>query len=337
MTPSEKTPGSPEARTFSLRRRSLALPTIISFVVAIIFIAFLLTRFDIDLSATWDFVKDSQPGLFVVAFILYYLTFPVRGYRWRLLLRNVGTFREPGSEQPSLVSTSGMVLMSWFANSIAWFRLGDAYRAFLLADRSKASFSRTIGTVAAERFLDIGVVFALLLLAGVGLLRDETTNQTARTVILAASVLAAVGAMALLAMRIFGLRLARFLPARLQPFYSRFQEGTLGSFRQLPLLVLLSVAVWLLEAGRLYFVVEALGFEVSLSLILFAALAHSLLTTIPQIKNFQLEIQAGHIVGARPPAAVVLRGHVPNQPSSRARILPLTSVGSMCNDITHSP
>ncbi len=74
----------------------------------------------------------------------------------------------------------------------------------------------------------------------------------------------------------------------------------------------------------------------------YLALAESLgcelwTTRLDKIKNFQLEIQAGGIEDDRPPAAVVLRGHVPNQPSSRARILPLTSVGSMCNDITHSP
>ena len=76
--------------------------------------------------------------------------------------------------------------------------------------------------------MDIGLVFALLLLASIGLLREETSG-TAKSVILGASALAAVGAGVLLAMRIFGLRIARFLPARLRHGYGRFQEGTLGA------------------------------------------------------------------------------------------------------------
>jgi uncharacterized protein (TIRG00374 family) len=82
-------------------------------------------------------------------------------------------------------------------------------------------------------------------------------------------------------MWLFGLRAARFLPRRLQRAFSRFRAGTLGSFRQLPWLVAISATIWLLEAARLFFVLEALDLEVSLALILFAALAHSLLTTIP--------------------------------------------------------
>ena len=276
----QSTEPPPQAgQRFSLRRRSLAIPTIISFILAVAFIAFLLTRSGIDLSATWGHVKRSQPGFLVLAFFLYYLSFPLRGYRWLILLGNVGTFRE-GAKKPSLPNASSMILMNWLVNSVAWFRLGDAYRAYLVTGRSRASFARTVGTVAAERVMDVGVVFALLLVASIGLLRDETSD-TAKSVILGASILAALGAAVLLAMRIFGMRLARFLPTALQHVYGRFQEGTLGSFHRLPLLILLSAGIWFLEAARLYFVVEGLGFELSLSLILFAALAASLLTTIP--------------------------------------------------------
>jgi uncharacterized membrane protein YbhN (UPF0104 family) len=276
----QSTEPPPQAdQRFSLGRRSLAIPTVISFTLAVAFIVFMLTRFDIDLSTTWGHIKGSQPGFLVLAFFLYYLSFPLRGYRWLILLGNVGTFRD-GAKKPSLPNASSMILLSCFVNSVAWFRLGDAYRAYLVTGQSRASFARTVGTVAAERVMDVGVVFALLLVASIGLLRDETSD-TAKSVILGASALAALGAIILLAMRIFGMRLARFLPPSLRHVYGRFQEGTLGSFRRLPLLLLLSAAIWLLEAARLYFVVEGLGFELSLSLILFAALAHSLLTTIP--------------------------------------------------------
>ena len=281
MASNETEPDSPlGASPFSLRRRSFVLPTLVSFALAILVIYFLLARFDIGLAETWGRVRRSEPGYLALAFVLYYLTFPLRAYRWRLLLRNAGTFRTPGSRQPSLLGHGEIIFLSWFVNTVSWFRMGDAYRAYLLSERAGASFSRTAGTVVAERALDIGVVFALLLLASIGLLSGDTGNRVGAVVVAATALAAVVGA-ALLMIRTFGLRLARLLPARVQQMYERFHEGIVGSFRQFPWLIPLGVAIWLLEAARLYFVVQALGFEVGLALILFAALAHSLLTTIP--------------------------------------------------------
>ena len=264
-----------------LRRRFLSVPTLVSFVVAGAFIAFLWTRFDIDLSLTWAQVKGSSPGYYALAIVAYYLTFPVRAFRWRLLLDNVDTFRRPGSHRPSLPGASKIILLSWFANSVMWFRLGDAYRAYLLSSQHNASFSRTIGTVAAERFIDIAAVFGLLLAAGIGLIVTGDDSAEIRAVEFSALALAGVGVLVLVSLRVYGVRLTHRLPARLQPLADRFLEGTFGSFRQLPKIVVLSVVVWLLEALRLYFVVQAVGFEVGLALVLLAALAHSMLTTIP--------------------------------------------------------
>ena len=265
----------------SLKRRFVALPTLISFALAIALIAILLTRFDIDLGETWRTIKGSDAELLVLAFALYYLTFPFRGLRWRLLMRNAGVFREAGAPQPSLTVHSEMILVSWFANSISWFHMGDAYRAFLMSTRLGASFSRIIGTVLAERMVDVFVVFALLIVAGVGLLQDDETSDTAGAIVIGAAALAALVLVALLVMRGFGQRIVQRLPARVRDMYARFQEGTLGSFRNLPSLIVITSAIWTLEAARLYFVVEAMGFEIGLALILFAALAHSLLTTVP--------------------------------------------------------
>ena len=279
MTSTGPTPSTPEVRRVSFRSRAIALPTLLSFAIAGVFIFFLLARFDINVGDAWRMAKGADPGLLAAAFVLYYLTFPFRGYRWRLLLDNAGAFEE-ATGRPSLAQSSELILISSFTNSVTWFRLGDAYRAFLVSDRWRVSFPRVIGTVVAERVLDLGVVFVLLLVAGIGLLRGDTAS-TAGAVLVGATALAGVAGLALLVMRLFGLRAVRFLPARLQNAYARFQEGTLGSFRRLPVLIVISAAIWLLEAARLYFVIQALDLDVSLSLILFAALAHSLLTTIP--------------------------------------------------------
>ena len=60
---------------------------------------------------------------------------------------------------------SELTLLGWFANSVAWFRLGDAYRAYLYHNEQKVSFSRTAGTILSERMLDTALVAAFLVVS----------------------------------------------------------------------------------------------------------------------------------------------------------------------------
>ena len=85
----------------------------------------------------------------------------------------------------------------------------------------------------------------------------------------------------LVAMRRFGPKLARALPGRLGSAYIRFQKGSVRGFKRLPVLLLLSLIGWLLEVGRLYFVVVALDMDIGLPLLLLVALGHAILSTVP--------------------------------------------------------
>jgi len=82
----------------------------------------------------------------------------------------------------------------------------------------------------------------------------------------------------------FGHKLVNMLPKKIRVFYTLFEQGALSSFGQLRMLTFLTVVIWLLEAGRLILVAQALGFdivEVGIALFIFAALANALITAIP--------------------------------------------------------
>ncbi|MEE9261389.1 MAG: flippase-like domain-containing protein, partial [Dehalococcoidia bacterium] len=85
----------------------------------------------------------------------------------------------------------------------------------------------------------------------------------------------------LLIMRFLKSRALRFVPGPLGQAYLRFHQGALGSFRNLPLIVLFGALGWLAEVARLFFVAEALGFSLSIPLIVFATLANAILTLLP--------------------------------------------------------
>ena len=75
--------------------------------------------------------------------------------------------------------------------------------------------------------------------------------------------------------------LLRRLPPFLSIRYERFHSGTMGSFQRLPETTALGLLGWAAEIGRMYLVVKALGFDMSLAIIVFLTLANSLLTLVP--------------------------------------------------------
>ena len=269
-----------DSPSVSLRQRILSPYTLLSLAIAIAFLFFLAVRFDLDWEQTWNNIKALDPLLYVLALLLYYLSFAFRGLRWRILSRSAGIEEIPDARTPSAWRYSQLIIVGWFVNSVAWLRLGDAYRAYALSDEARTGFSWSLGTIFGERVMDMIAVFVLIV---VGALAFSLTADFSGTVYVVGAafvmVLALIGV--LVVMRGYGPRLARLLPDRLERAYRRFHDGALGSFGELRLPFLLSFIGWILEVGRLYFVVQALDFDVSLSLILIAALGHALLSTVP--------------------------------------------------------
>ena len=265
----------------NIKRRVFSVPALISLALAGGFLAFLITRFDVDLGDTWGQVKGSNLWLLAAAVAVHYTTFIFRGARWRLLLQNT---QEDEAPLPGVLYCGQLVLLGWFVNAIAWFRLGDAYRAYLYREEQDASFSRTIGTVLAERMFD-GVLVVVLLVVALPFLVDSGGSA-------AWSVLGvAVGAVSLLASVVAVMMWARQwalrkLPSWLAERYNRLHQGTLGSFQRLLPVTILGLLAWMAEVARLYLVVQALDLDLSLALVIVLAMANSLLSLVPTPGGF---------------------------------------------------
>jgi uncharacterized membrane protein YbhN (UPF0104 family) len=272
----------PQDAPVSLKRRVLSPSTLVSVALAGAFLAFLVTRFQVDLGATWDLVRGSNPWHLALALLIHYTTFLFRGARWRLLLQNT---QDGGKAVPGVAYLAQLVLLGWFANSVAWFRLGDAYRAYLYREEQGASFSTTIGTILAERALDTILVVALLLAAVPFLISGDDSRAPGTVLALAVALLGLLGA-GLLVMAWARRWLVRWLPPWLAEGYQRFYAGALGSFRRLPQGALWGLLGWLAEVARLYLVAAALGLDLELALVVFLTLANSLLTLVPTPGGF---------------------------------------------------
>jgi glycosyltransferase 2 family protein len=277
--------GRPEAEEaagapISIAQRLRQPRTIISILVPlIVIVAFVYLNRD-TLGTVPGLILQANPLLFLAAFAIYYLGFPLRGYRWSRLLRGTGT--NIGTRDATEI-----VFLSWLVNCVVPAKLGDVYRAYLLKINSNASLSRTFGTVFIERILDLIVIAILGLAAGYWSFRNGFPPSIQIVGVLGIVVIVVLGGL-LLSMRNFGRSLITRLPVphRILDLYDRFEEGVFGAIatRALPRLVVVTVLVWATESMRLYLVVQSLGFpgvELGLSGAVFVALIGSLLTAVP--------------------------------------------------------
>jgi len=266
--------------SISVLRKIFSLPTLISFSIAVSVIIFLTFRFDLDWDSTWINIKNVNFWLYILGFSFYYLSFIFRGLRWRILAHNASLDKGLNVKLPSTLKCAQFILLGWFINTVTWFRLGDAYRAYEFSRESKSNFPKVVGTVLAERILDMVTVFFLMISAAVYLSVDHDLIPSPSLLIASTVMVISIIALLLL-MNQFGLQLSKWLPQKLQEIYRMFHTGTLSSFNSLPLVIILGLIGWGLEVARLFFVIEALNLDVRFSLILFVALASSLLSTIP--------------------------------------------------------
>ena len=264
----------------SLSGRLRQTRTIVSILVPLAIIGFFVALNRESLSKVPALIAGADPFLVLVAFIVFYTGFPLRGLRWAMLLRGTGFRIE-------VKDSTEILYLSWLVNCLIPAKLGDVYRAYLLRINSDASLSRTFGTVFIERILDIFTIALLGIAAGYWSFRDGLPPEI-QVVFAIAIAIVALLAVALFTLRNFGRRILVALPfpQRIVEFYDRFEQGVFGALnrRQLPTLGVVGIAIWMTEAMRLFFVVKAFGFpdvELGVSGAVFVALIGSLLTAVP--------------------------------------------------------
>lgn len=253
--------------------------TLLSFVLAFGLLALLFSRTELDLRQTLGTMARADLGLVALAWLAYYLTFPVRGLRWRRMLQNAGI-----ANPPSFALLGAIVFLSWFANCLLPAKLGDVYRAYLLRKRGGISLSRAGGTVVAERLIDFGFVLIFIGASAFIAFRGRVPGPVLPFLEVGAGLVLLAG-LGLLALRRWAGLVPRLLPARFLGYYERFHEGAFGAFGSYGRLLLYTPLGWLAEIVRFWLVARAIGLDLGpdlgqqLAVATFVALGSALFTT----------------------------------------------------------
>ncbi|HEV7678579.1 MAG TPA: lysylphosphatidylglycerol synthase transmembrane domain-containing protein [Candidatus Dormibacteraeota bacterium] len=274
--PQAQGPETPQVSAPPLASRLFSWRTLLSFVVAAVIVFFAIKEGGINWGDTWSHIRHANVGLFALALFAFVCAMVVRAVRWRMLLRNAG-------EHCGTFSLFEIIYASFFVNCVIPAKMGDVYRAFLVRQREGVGASKALGTIIAERLLDLVVLMALLILAG-GITFHNRVPSSLVPYAIAGTLLSAFGISVVVLMATGrGVGLVQRLPARISERYENFRHGAVQSLSNWPFVVLLTVLVWCLEGTRLGLVVAALDFQSLMhpSQFLLVALVAALLTTVP--------------------------------------------------------
>jgi uncharacterized membrane protein YbhN (UPF0104 family) len=172
-------------------------------------------------------------GALAGAIALYAVATLVRGERWHALLREE-------KATPPREDSHGLNVVGYAANNVLPARAGDAVRIFLMAPRADASKKTVLGTLLAERLLDIAVILTLFVVVGYGLLGEAGAGGLG-WIVLATAAAIAIGVSAVVLVRRNERLHAMAAPILASTLRLRGHHG--GR------LLLATLLIWALEAG----------------------------------------------------------------------------------------
>jgi uncharacterized membrane protein YbhN (UPF0104 family) len=218
------------------------------------------------------------------AVLLYGLATVVRGFRWQRLLEDEGA-------RPSRADAQQLNVIGYMANNLLPARAGDAVRVFLMTPRAGVGMRTVVGTLLAERLLDVGLLVVIFVVVGYGLL-GEIGGDKVEIVLLGAGALAAAAAVAYLLVR---------RNERIMGFIAPIASATLGLRRAHHGLRLLAITmlIWTIEAAVWMSTGAAVGFGMTPIEGLYIVALASVFAMIPSGPAYAGTQDAAAIIGIK--------------------------------------
>jgi uncharacterized protein (TIRG00374 family) len=231
---------------------------------------------------TWRQLRSINPVLLGMAILIGSSSNLVRAVRWKVLL---------GYSKPiRLRHVFSSMMIGYMANNVLPARMGELVRVYLIERRAGISKSMSAATIVLERIID-----ALLLLSIAGAISVflPLTDLLRKTGLIAAVAFAAAGIVLLLlafkgesaarqTAQIVGV-ISETLGQRAEQIVGRFAAGltVLRSIKQALLVMLLTLAIWTLEALAVSAVIGALNLRLPWIAALFLLVVLSLSFILP--------------------------------------------------------
>jgi len=214
---------------------------------------------------------------------LYGLATVVRAERWQRLLVEDGAV-------PRRADTYALIVVGYMGNNLLPARAGDALRVLLLAPRADTGRRTVVGTLLAERLLDVVVILLLFVVVGYGVLGAVGADKVEYVAI--GVVVVALGAAAALALVRRNARLHGFVEPMLSS--TRGLRGRHGLWQLGATLV-----IWGLETGVWMCVGAAVGFGMDVLEGVYLVALASVFALIPSGPGYAGTQDAAAVIGIK--------------------------------------
>jgi len=235
---------------------------------------------NIDISM--DTLRRIDPVYLALAVSIHYSGFAMRGWRWQKLLAGLG-------HPLGYIYTTTLLLAGWFVSALIPVRLGDVARAYMLRRDHGISMAQGLGSIAAERALDILSILTLAAISAAFALAGRTPPWVWQT-IGGGTLLLGLWVVILLVSPQLEAFFLNLFPWSIYKKVVRFGFELLDSIRQVgenPALLLLtalqSLYIWLCDIFLMYFVFLSIGAEVPFSISAFTSMTVDLAAAVPII------------------------------------------------------
>ena len=237
----------------------------------------------------WQNAQSANYWWLIPSVAVYFVGVWVRTWRWDFMLR-------PLKKIP-VARLFPVVVIGYMGNNIYPFRAGEVLRSYVLRQREDIPMGASLATVIVERVFDglvmLVFVFAALPLAPIpGQLFQRTVVLASIAFFTALIVFFAIAAAPKRFIELTKWATHLFLPERFQTpivdFAERFIQGldALRNFRNVVMIFLTSIIIWLLETVKYWFVMQAFDFEVSFFALMLMNGVVNLATTFPTAPGY---------------------------------------------------
>jgi glycosyltransferase 2 family protein len=236
----------------------------------------------------WDAVSHAQYWWLVPGVVVYFAAVWARTWRWHYMLRHMRVV--------PVRRLFPVVVIGYMGNNVYPARAGEFIRSYVLKRNEGVSISASLATVALERLFD-GLVMCVFVFAT---LPFVPLPQGYRALVVGFSAMFFLALIVFLilaahpsrtqqlAARMIGL----IVPARFRPqtteLADKFLHGlqSLRSPREVMMIFITSIAIWLTETTKYWFVMHAFPFTVSFPVLMLMTAVVNLFTTIPSAPGY---------------------------------------------------
>lgn len=262
---------------------------LLGILISVFFIWFALRGLELD--KVGFYLRTADYRWIIPGVAVYFLAVVARTWRWHYLLRPI--------KPVPLGRLFPIVCIGYFGNNVYPARAGEVIRAIVLRRTESITVSASLATIIVERVFD-GLVMLLFVFFALPFVGAEHIPPVYRITVIVASIAFFAALLVFLwmafdqarATRVYRFFSSRLLPERFRApadnFFDRFMDGLkfLRSGRDVLMVFMTSVVIWLLETVKYWFVMHAFAFTISFIGLMLMNGVVNLTTTIPSAPGY---------------------------------------------------